>query len=422
MFTLLKYELKKIFSSKLVIVMLIAAVIGSAAMPIKYYISENNNDRWAEMLAYQKSLPNYEVNAETVAKAQAEIDRIENDDSSYEFIKKNGAADDTNEYGRFGDNMSPEDAEIREQYAFVYLKKEVLPEYLFLKHFVDNYTLNQENIKQGAVAAETLKKGEYLYPSQKADLHKDIIRSEYLKGNADSYKGGYAYGWEMFCKSTGSDTFITGVILTIITTVGLFGVFTNEYSSGIDSLIFSSKHGRQKSFTAVKLLASFIYCVTVLAITSITAALVCLIFAGPRGAGVSALTMYYCPYPIPMYQAALLRVALMAAGIFMSGAFTLFMSSIISNQAYSLGSCAALLLFPLMLRMLYIPGEMQLLEQFVNLTPFMACQLDVLRLDTLFCIGEWYDLKLFVPAAFAVTILIFIPVAVHVFRKRQVGK
>lgn len=425
MLTLLKYELKKIFTSKFVIVTMIIAAAASMAFPVStfYKINKGNFANYGSF--NNNTAENYTVNAENVEKMRREIEKIENDNNSYVFGGNNG---DTQYHGRFErGNLSPEDEKLCNEYKdefgspIIYIKEELIPRYEFLRANVGIYESLKDDIASAKDAEEKLKTDKNLSVLDQFHFQFIVLKAKYLEGRADSYTGGYALGWEEFIDSAGSDA--AGVPLLLLIAVGVYGVFTNEYSTSADSLILSSRQGRSKRFSLIKLIASLIYSLVCVLAVAGSIALVCLVAAGARGANVSVLSLGG-GYPFVMWQAALMCIGFMTASALTACSIIFLISSLISNSASAVGISMVALLSPLIVNMTVDVAKKPLVFQFVKLTPLYMGSLYVMAPSDLFCYGagKWIDLKKLIPFIVLIAAVICIPTAVHTFRKRQVGK
>lgn len=438
MLTILKYELKKIFNNKLVVVLLIISAIVSAYFPVRSYVNIKDGNYAGLMDAYYlKDKPNVTMNEKTYNEMKKKISEIEADNNNYDFEKDAPKEGGMIYGGRFeripanvqipdganmGDNyvVSAEDKAIKEKYPAVRLKKEILPEYLCYTEAVDRYENHLENIQEGKVAEEELKKGEPMLLSEQAELYRNIMWGKQSAKGINNYVNGYALGWILFHLI--SSDIIHGGLLFILIAVGLSGMFTNEYSTNVDALMFSSKIGRKRKFTASKILASLIYILISAAVVAGSSFVVSILLGGVRGANVSSYMIPYATQSMKMWQMCAGQFLFLLTGGLMAGGITLLVSSALSNQVASLGTSAAVLAFPFIIELIVYTGEMLLVNQFVSLMPLRITELEVVRGFDFFYLGEFYDLRLFVPAALIITLIISIPIASKVFRRHQVGK
>lgn len=439
MFNILKYELKKIFCNKFVIIALIAAVIAGAALPISSYVSLRKFDRpGLESLYYLKDKPNIVMNEKTYNEFKAKIKEIEADNNNYDF---DGSRRIMSYCGRFemrtpsaeeiiaGANpgvyntLSPEDRAILNKYPEICLKDEVLPEYVAYDDAVKSYEEILRLIQNGKNAKEELAESEDLTLKEKMDLHRDVIYGEMSEKVKDGYVYGYSLAYRIFFDSLYEG--FGSVVILILVVFGLWGVFTNEYATGADSLIFSSRYGRKRKNTTAKLLASLIYVISSVTAVAGVALLTCFILGGVKGANVSVRIMLIGVYPITMLQSCLILTALFAAGALIIGAITLLVSSMITNPAVSVGISALITVLPLLIIVAASDAvsENVILEQLLLLTPFGITNLDPMKPFELFYLsGKLYDIKLFVPIVTAISVIVALPICEKVFRKHQVGK
>lgn len=441
MLTLLKYELKKIFCNKFVVISLIAAVLISMAFPLVSFfrVRQGRYVTEAPFYEYQKSIPEYTVTPDKIKEMKSEIEKIEADDNNYAFDTEFPIEGGSWYPGRFEIDpfdiegyseeyqtdlsymLSEEDRAIKEKYPAVHLKDEVIPKYVYYKNTVLKNESLLEIVKDGKEAEKHLNDKPW-YTQEDFDLHRDAGWYKALNGQLEKgYREGYALGWDLWQSSMDEGNF-PGIIVMILVIIGISGIFTNEYSAGIDSLILSSKRGRKKRFSLVKISAALIYIAACVALVTLPSALVSFALAGVRGADVSVITSNFgCGfYAITMYQACLLKIALIFAGALAVGVTTLLISSVTTNSAVSLFASLIIALFPFVFEMAYI--EFPPFNQFIDILPLNIAGADALRPFEMFYLNEWVDIKYMFPAVVIITAVICIPAAVHVFRKRQVGK
>lgn len=434
MLTILKYELKKIFGNKFVIVMLVAAAVVSVFMPAKEYYDIKTGG-WSigyEYYEYLKSIPNFEVNSETAEEMRRELKALEADNNSYTFYPRyktpdgyyisdapEGAIHDGrfNKIGSGGEEifLPEEDEKLNEKYD-IRIKNEVLPKYLYLKETVrkfDYYSNLEENwgeIDEFKSEYPNLSPLFYEYENQRR-----TSELEKVKEASRGYTGGYSLGWEIF-----NDTVNNGIIVCMlfaVLAVGLSGMFTNEYELRTDALLFSSRYGRSK-VSRVKMLAAVIFTTVSASLMIFCEALTCLVLAGPRGAGVSAFSSLFCPFVgMAMWQLSLLLTGMFIAGGIMAAVITLLISSLNSNSVVSLFVSVFVLILPFIIFIALPYGVNPIITQLINLSP-LGIAADNEKIFYLF--GHWLDFRKAVPFALIITVIIAAPIAFSVFKRRQV--
>ncbi|MBW9148867.1 ABC transporter permease subunit [Clostridium sp. CM028] len=155
-----------------------------------------------------------------------------------------------------------------------------------------------------------------------------------------------------------STSYIIPVGLLLLLCLGLSGVFSEEYSSGMDALILSSKYGKKTIITA-KVLASCIYSSSVVLIFGITTILSSILYYGNIegfDSPMQALGMYsFSPYQLNISQVYLLKFLMIFIGILAFGLLILMFSSRIRNLLVTFFVSFAAILIPK-----YLAGNMSL--------------------------------------------------------------
>lgn len=427
--TLLKYELKKIFSNKFVIVMLIAAAVVSVFAPAKLYY-ELQKDVWSDPAYYEylKSIPNFEINGETVEKMRRELEAIEADNNSYDFYPwyKNPEGFKTSDIpsgsiyqGRFrtiGFDLKPlseEDKKLTEKYDII-INDETLPKYLFLRDTINRY----DRYSKAGENRRDMEKFKSEYPDlsplfYEHEKQSGVFWEKEAKEAAEGYTVGYNLGWEIF-NSSAKDELVVWALLLLLA-VGLSGVFTGEFEARTDSLIFSSRYGRAK-IARVKMLASVIFTFVSMAIIFSFMAITCLAAAGPKGATVSALNAWNGPSGnLPMWQMSLKVMGITTAAAVIAAMIILLISSVNSHVAITLFVSASLLLVPVLNLLPY--GTSPIITQMSMLSPLnVAREYEVL----FYFFGKWIDFNSIVPIDLILVLAAFVPITVAIFKRRQV--
>lgn len=136
--------------------------------------------------------------------------------------------------------------------------------------------------------------------------------------------------------------------------VMISGIFSDEYTSGADSLILSSKHGKGLVIGA-KLFTAFSVSAVLIALLSGISLIESFIVWGAGGANASLeLVSGVFPYPLTIGQAVLLYFICMLAGCIMFAAITALFSSKLQLPFNTIVIMTALLIIPLFIS---IPEE-----------------------------------------------------------------
>ncbi len=168
---------------------------------------------------------------------------------------------------------------------------------------------------------------------------------------------GYRYimPWEALLPAlTAGGNLIVNLFVLIVV---MASVFSNEYSTGMDSIILSTRHGRSKIVTA-KLIASLIYCTAFVLLYNMLQLAVCLAVGGTYGIGAplqSVLSFLYGPFKITMLQFFIIQLAIQLLGCIIIVFTVAFISSRISSSLGTFFISLPVVFYPLILEG-YFPG------------------------------------------------------------------
>lgn len=141
--------------------------------------------------------------------------------------------------------------------------------------------------------------------------------------------------------------FTTAVMVGAAIAVMVSGIFSDEYTSGADSLILSSKHGKGLVIGA-KLFTAFSASAVLITLLSVISLIESFIVWGANGAdGSLELVVGVFPYPITIGQAALFYFICMLAGCIMFAAITALFSAKLKLPFNTIVIMIALLIIPL---------------------------------------------------------------------------
>lgn len=147
--------------------------------------------------------------------------------------------------------------------------------------------------------------------------------------------------------------YTTGIMAAAALAIMLSGIFSEEYTSGADSLILSSKHGKglvigAKLFTAFVISAALIILLTVISFAEAMAVW------GNGGAGGVLEFLDLFPYPITIGRAAMLySMCVLAACLFFTAITALF-SAVFKAPFNTMVIMAIILIVPMFVS---VPGE-----------------------------------------------------------------
>ena len=315
---LINYELKKIFEKKKVIIFSLVTITLCIAIFLgrAYSLNTFNNlDRIKESSA--------------ILVGEITPEKIEPIEKLYaEFIN------------------TPENFIEGEPGGEMQMKQEVNAEFDLLEHWLsmNNFDkLQKDDIKE----LENILKQSNLELDEKLSIEKYI---EMLKE-----KGNLHIGYNLFYDFSEYFSTMSAPILGFLIIFFLSPVFSNEYTTNMDALILSSKNGKKKIILS-KIIASIIAITCIFILVIGTYNLVNAFVFGLEGGATSFTTLLYdpfiymnSPYNLTMLQYFLLSILISYLGCLGLGAFTLFISSKVSNQLFATMINMALFFIPLIM-------------------------------------------------------------------------
>lgn len=337
MATIVKYELKKIFQSKLfvgIFVIALAGMLVSSANSLNAY-RVGSAGKYALSDMQGVKLPEIFVSNDNIDSFRAALKEYESRDEIYESAEEHRAKHPEGGAVYRGNRGVDDNAlllrlrkgEITESEMYEIMnegsedrviKDEYLPEYFKLLYPVEAYHEYVSSIDWMRHDTQEYRSGEYY--KQLNILLADELESALEEG----VTVGYDYGWgNIFASLSG----MTGILLAAVIIFGLCNVFSGEYASGADALLLSSKRGRRRLVSA-KVIASVVYCaVCCLTYIAMTAA-VSFIFLGADGAGVGKTESNL--------ERLLSLIPCVFLGCVLVGLLTLAVSAIFSKQITSI--------------------------------------------------------------------------------------
>lgn len=176
----------------------------------------------------------------------------------------------------------------------------------------------------------------------------------------EPYEYGYPLGWSTF-----GDTAQMLILCILGICIAAAPTFSNEYQSGTDALILSTRYGKNKLIHA-KIISSLLFGTVVYAINAATALSLPLITFGSQGGNLPLQIMdSYCPYPLTFSQATMILLGtgyLIMLGLL---SITLLCSSRLSSSFTVLLIDVILILLPVFLS----PGTNNLWRHIYSLLP-----------------------------------------------------
>lgn len=213
--------------------------------------------------------------------------------------------------------------------------------------------------------------------------------------------------------------YTTGIIIAVAVAIIFAPLFSGEYTSGADSLILASKHGKSllvlaKLFVTFTLLAGLSVMLTVLTYAE------CVAVWGAEGANAAIqLLNPLIPYPMNMGQFAVIYSVCILAACIMTAALTALLSAAIKTPSGTIVIMSVIIIAPLMMN---VSEDIVWLYKLFCLLPsnMMAfwCIIDSIQFELFGLVIRPY---IFTPVFAVVAALIFGISAYRVFGKRQVN-
>lgn len=335
-FDLAGYEFKKILCRKrtvivLTLVVLIGAVSVFGTIIGNYYYTDENGDeivvsRYDEEMTdrrYGEELSGRVVDADLIMEAV----------EAYKQVPLNGKMhySDTKEY-RNG----------ARKYSEIY---RIVRRALGLKDVEDFQNLTREQAEQFYRIRRENR--EYVIENSKISENMRAYWQKCLDRSPETLTYEYSGGYDRFVAIMYSTAMSAGAAIAII----LSGIFSEEYTSGADGLILSSKHGKGLVIGA-KLFAAFtVSAVLIIFLTAISYAETMIVWGTNGADGQLVLMGNIFPYNITIGQSALLySVCALAACIFFA-AITAMLSALFKTPFNTIVIMAILLIAPMFLNL-----------------------------------------------------------------------
>ncbi len=212
--------------------------------------------------------------------------------------------------------------------------------------------------------------------------------------------------------------YTTGVIVAVAVAIICSPLFSGEYTSGADSLILSSKHGKNLLVWA-KLFVSFTLSAGLSVILTVLTYAECMAIWGTDGSGAAIqLQVPMMSYPLNMGQCALLYSVSVFAACIMTAALTALLSAGIKTPFGTIVIMSVIIIAPMMMN---VSEDIVWLYKIFCLLPsnMMAfwCIIDSIQFEIFGLVIRPY---IFTPVFAVIAAVIFSVSAYAVFGKRQV--
>lgn len=256
--------------------------------------------------------------------------------------------------------------------------------------------------------------GENSFAYRNAALHYDMVKRLIPPGVYFSFPWGNALDFPVV---------IGFLILTAMILVGVSPIFSDEYATGVDALILSSRWGKRK-ITGVKVLSGAIYCVAVALLFLLVNTAGYFITLGTAGAGAPLQSVFRylaSPYSFTVGQFFFVETLIYIAAGVCFGLLVMFVSALSKNVLIPFFSCGCLIGLTAGLKVLdvVLPGPLTWIEDF--------SYSELMRVSGLFDGYKTYSIfghpVLYLPLAlivFSIVSTIALWLTIRIFRLHQI--
>lgn len=229
----------------------------------------------------------------------------------------------------------------------------------------------------------------------------------------EPYEYGYASGWSSF-----GDTAVMLIISILGICIALASVFANEYQTGTDAVILSTRYGKSKIVYA-KIITALLFATVVFSANVITALAIPLITRGADGANLPLQIMDTAiPYPLTFLQATLITIGIAYAVMLGMASLTLLCSSKMKTAFPVLIIDVLIIFIPVFLK----PGSNALWNHIAWLLPYHSMSgLSIFREYLSYPVGiTVLSVTSIIVILYSAITLITLPLAGRGFKKHQV--
>lgn len=412
MWELVKFELKKLFTKKMNIIVLIVCLflitILFGLSGIDFLASDElgNNYKGQEAINLRK---------EQIAQLKGTLtnERITQEIKDLQDLRKNPDNLVVNSYGEedfskkiyneYLDNRLNLLANINKVYAGY--SSSYIDEILKvdLENTEDFYTLRQNVIKESLNQDYSGK----TYTDQEKDFW--IEKSSKVE---TPFEYDFYYGW-----SNTFNSYQMTVVTIIAVCICLSSIFSGEYQSGADNIILTSKYGKSKAITA-KIIASIIFATIVFIVYLIFSVGSVLLMFGTDGWNLPIQIMNILSvYPLTFLEAFLFNVGISYAILLGMVGLTLFLSSKLKGSIAVFIIDIAIIMIPSFFR---ITSQFGLWNKTLLLMPYNSIFNNFSKMVSYQFGGLVIDLPLMTILTYLVLMFITFILARRIFRKHQV--
>lgn len=404
-FDLASYEFKKILCRKrTVITIALVIIIGAVSVfgtiiGNYYYTDENGND--ITVSRYEDEMTDRRY-AEELSGRVIDADLIMEAVEAYRQVPLSGST-------HYADTTAYQNT--ARKYSEVY---RVVRRTFGLNGIEDFQALTREQAEQfDKIRRENR---EYVIENSQISDNMRAYWRECLDKSPEKLTYEYSGGYYRFFAIMYTTAIMAGAAIAVM----LSGIFSDEYTSGADSLILSSKHGKGLVIGA-KLFAAFVIsAVLILLLTAISYAETMIVW-GSGGAN-SDITLMgnVFPYPLTVGQCAVLYVLCMTMACLLFAALTSALSAVLKTSFSTIVIMSVLLIVPMFID---VPGEAPI---------WVLCLENLLPTNMMAYWGAMYDYQyeifgtvvppyVFLPIFAAVVSCVCSVLAYHRFRKHQIS-
>ncbi|NYB73739.1 ABC transporter permease [Sedimentibacter hydroxybenzoicus DSM 7310] len=396
-FRLIGFEYKKIFKKRSNIVILLIAVFLTAFSSLgplmgNYYIKgeifESNYEGMKRDREYIRSLSDREVGSDILSEAIGAYSLIPPTDGKYT---------DTDEYQRYARPYSEINYIIRKSYGMNDWKE--------VKSLTGKDVKSFYDVRQGAV--ERSIEETTMSPAEKSA---SVSLSRQVKTPfAYSYTGGYTRFF--------SQMYTTAILICFICSICIAPLFSGEYTDKTDSLILSSKYGKNKVIHA-KLITGISFSVLLTIMLTIVSYVTVMMFFGREGG--EAPIQIFLPlsiHPFTIVQAALLYFTIVLMGNLLSAAIVMLLSARLKSPFMVMVIMTVITVSPMFIN---ISENTLWIYHLFNLIPvnmfYLSRILDKFSIDLFGLIVQPYEVTVIFSVALGI---ILMPLAYSGFKKHN---
>lgn len=413
MLELVKFELKKLFTKKMNIIVLIVCLflitILFGLSGIDFLASDElgNNYKGQEAINLRK---------EQIAQIKGTLtnDRITQEINDLQDLRKNPDNLVVNSYGEedfskkiyneYLDNRLNLLANINKVYAGY--SSSYIDEILKvdLENTEDFYTLRQNVIKDSLNQEYSGK----TYTDQEKEYWVEKSSNVETPFEYDFY-----YGW-----SNTFNSYQMTVVTIIAVCICLSSIFSGEYQSGADNIILTSKYGKSKAITA-KIIASIIFATIVFVVYLLFSVGSVLLMFGTDGWNLPIQIMNILSvYPLTFFEAFLFNVGISYAILLGIVGLTLFLSSKLKGSIAVFIIDIAIIMIPSFFR---ITSPFGIWNKTLLLMPYNSIYTDFSKMVSYHFGNIVIDQPLMTIIAYLVIMIITLGIARRTFKKHQVA-